>query len=832
MDVERYNRVVGIFQQAVEMFEPNRTAYVTEACGDDAELRRNVESMLASDALDHGALSDAQLGVGRELLARSVSRAAGHPSESGEVLPERLGRYEIVRIIGRGGMGCVYEAIQDQPHRTVALKVIRPELLGFGSAELLRRFELEAEALGRLAHPGIAQVFEAGTAPVHGGMLPFVAMELVRGNAITHHAADKRLSTKDRLRLFVIVCDAVQHAHEQGVIHRDLKPGNIFVNDRGEPKILDFGVARLTDSDLRTTTLHTNTGQMIGTVAYMSPEQVTGDPRAIDARCDVYALGVVLYELLAGRLPHDLKAQPIVEAARIIREDDPSRLSRIDRQFRGDVETIVARAMEKEPARRYAAAAEMAADIRRFLNDEPIIARPARTLYQLRKFARRNRALVGGVAASFVLLIGGMVSTFMMYRSAEAQRRVAAETVRFLNEDMLGSVDPANARGRELTIRQTLDNASQRIEGRFRNDPLVEASIRPTLGKVYSDLAVHEPARRHIERAAALRTKFLGPSNLDTLAAQRDLARELGRSGNSAEAESLHRQSLRLAEQTHGDHSPIALRELNDLADLLRETGRPTEALPLLERLVRLQEELLGPEHEETLTCCNNLAVVYENQGRYDDAEKLQRRVCETRLRRLGEDHPNTISSMNNLGYLLLSLNKYDEAEKWLKRAVGLSEQVLGLRHDSTLLYTLNLSLLYNKLQRWQDASDVQKKLWDSIGEYAGLNHSQFIVIAGNYGWTLTMLDRFDEAQSLLKSAYDRAKELYTADNWKTAFWEARYGECLRKNGRVNEADPLLTNALRTLRKNFGPDDGRVKTVSDFRASLNPTQNPGPTSQP
>ncbi len=333
-------------------------------------------------------------------------------------LPTSIGRYRILRLLGEGGMGMVYEAEQDFPQRIVALKVIRA---GYATGEMLRRFENETQALGRLQHPGIAQIYDAGAVETPFGKQPYIAMELVRGQTLLDYCDSQKLNTRQRLELMAKICDAVQHAHQRGLIHRDLKPANILVGEDGQPKILDFGVARLTDSDAQATR-QTNMGEIIGTLAYMSPEQVSGEAEDIDTRSDVYALGVILYEVLSGKAPYAIGRQ-IHEAVRAIRQDEPTALSSVNRTYRGDIETIVARALEKDKTRRYGSAAELAADIRRYLHDEPIVARPPSTTYQLQKFARRHKALVSGIAAVFVVLALGSVQRARGRRCRRAGRR-------------------------------------------------------------------------------------------------------------------------------------------------------------------------------------------------------------------------------------------------------------------------------------------------------------------------------------------------------------------------------------------------------------------------
>ncbi len=423
MDAERFSRLTTLFEQARALPAGQRDTFLREACGDDGDLIQEVLELLEEDV---------RHGDGPMDRALDAEDALDVPVRSTE--PTRIGKYRIRGLCGSGGMGTVYDAEQESPSRRVALKVIRSDAT---RPELLRRFRRETEILARLQHPGIAQIFEAGEFEQDGATRPFFAMEYVDGLAVTDFAKKRDLDVGARIGLFLQICEAIQYAHGQGVVHRDLKPDNIFVLEAsdvsdeststwGQPKILDFGVARLNDADARAT-VATNAGALLGSVIYMSPEQASGNVEAIDARSDLYSLGVVLFELLSGELPYQIHQMPLADALHAIRHDDATRLGSVAPGLRGDLETIVGKCLEKDPDRRYATVAHLSDDLRRYQSVLPITARPPSTWYQLQRFTQRNRALVGGAAATAVALVAGAIVAIILALQSAENARVALE---------------------------------------------------------------------------------------------------------------------------------------------------------------------------------------------------------------------------------------------------------------------------------------------------------------------------------------------------------------------------------------------------------------------
>lgn len=417
-----------IFDHARALSGPQRQAYLDQACANDLTLRQEVDSLLHAAEVNTDnsqSFGDAHIEALRARIDQALEGAQAQSRISvtaRQVSPQKIGRYRILCRVASGGMGTVYEAEQESPKRRVALKMVHGQRVTQAVTERLQR---ESEILGRLQHPGIAQVYDAGMVDIGEGAQPFFAMEFIEGVSLTKHADVNKLDDRARLELLATVCDAVHYAHGKGVVHRDLKPDNILVDGEGRPKVLDFGVARITSDSTYDVSTMTRDGQILGTLSYMAPEQMNHGPDTVTAVADVYALGVIGFELLTQQLPLDVTGRSVAAALKVLLESDPKRLSDVAAHLRGDVQTIIGKALEREPGRRYESAAAMAADIRRYLAHQPITARPPSSMYRSRKFVRRNRTLVGGTLATILVLIAGLVVSATLARQERAQRQRA-----------------------------------------------------------------------------------------------------------------------------------------------------------------------------------------------------------------------------------------------------------------------------------------------------------------------------------------------------------------------------------------------------------------------
>ncbi|MCG8405185.1 MAG: serine/threonine-protein kinase [Phycisphaerales bacterium] len=870
-------RIKELFAAARKLDTKAQQALLDRECVDVPHLRVELESLLYHDKAASGLF---ERPAAEKLLGKAVEVSNPQPVSSESL--KRIGAYGILEVLGTGGMGIVYLAEQENPNRKVALKVIRSGLV---SRETQRRFEHEVEALGRLKHQGIAQIYEAC---MYQGT-PFFAMELVEGIRFADYA--NKLNTRHRLALFAKVCDAVEHAHQKGVIHRDLKPDNILVEKSGQPKILDFGIARAVDSDLKSTTLQTSVGQLIGTIPYMSPEQAAGNREELDTRSDVYALGVVLYELLAGCLPYDLQQKLIHEATRIIQEESPSRLSSVNRAFRGDIETIVDKALQKEKELRYQSAGALASDIRRHLANEPISARPAGAVYRLKKFVRRNKALVMGIA----VLVTGVIATSWQAVEAthardEAQRRLVEVKmvselqakmltiepwelgtnviayIRYrLKEDLDSDMTPKDVKqalkdfdqlfrrisradlGRGLLHNNILNPTNEAISREFDDRPSIEARLRLTLGKIYSDIGDYARAEAHLKDAyqthigtlgeshpetlvcanilvglysgqgrydeaeklctetMANRRRAFGHQHSHTLESANALAGIYNRQGRFQEAEALLVESLDAGRHTFGEEHSLMLALVSSLASVYESQGRYGEAETLYSRVLKLSRRELGEEHGYTLVIVNNLALLYLRQGRFKDAESMCSRVLEARERLLGEDHPLTLSSKHILAMLHYHQGRYGLARKLNLEVLEARLRVLGEEHSQTANSFDNLALLYQLRGRFDEAAEFYSRALE-IHKRVNKSHPDTFTAMNNLATLFQSQGRFDEAEKLHLDTLEKRRSKLGEEHPHTLNSRNNLAEFYRKQDRLDEANELHKETLKIRLRKLGKE--------------------------
>jgi serine/threonine protein kinase/tetratricopeptide (TPR) repeat protein len=844
MSVDQMKDAEAIFAELADLPAGDRETRLTERCGGNEQLRDFVKKLLAEH--DYGLGEFMQTPPDGVIVEPDVESTG------------RVGSYRLLERIGEGGFGEVHLAEQTEPiRRTVALKIVK---LGMDTKQVVARFEAERQALALMDHPHIARVFEAG-ATEHGR--PYFAMEHVPGIAITEYCDKHRLGMDQRLELFIHVCDAIQHAHQKGIIHRDLKPSNILIERFGEehvPKVIDFGIAKAMGFSLTERTPVTEQGQLIGTPEYMSPEQAV-----------MSALNV-LYELLAGALPfgpETFQGRSFNEIQHIIREVEPpkpsTRLSTLDgeatagtdrsraaiaagrrtdartlqRRLRGDLDWITMKAMDKERERRYASVSELAADIRHHLRHEPVIASPPTTLYKLRKLVRRHRLGVSAATAiALVLIVATVATTWQAIRAtdaehlaqtrwneaedarsvAEREAAIARAVNEFLNKDVLTAANP-RGQPRDITMREVLDAASESIEGRFVDAPLVEGYVRMTLGETYFELGLYDLAETHLLRSVELQRAESGEDDPDTIHATNQLALVYQSMYRFDEAEPLARQALEASRRALGDHVET-VRCLSLLGMILGTRGQLAEAEPLFVEALEVAQRALGENDDTTLSCVNNLAHLYTFQGRYDDAMPLMTEVYDRTLSMYGEEHPSTLFAMSNLAMLHASAGQSEEAEPLYVRALELRTRVLGPDHPDTLTTMNNLATLYVEQQRYEEAEPLRVQTYERRLRAIGPEHPQTLICMSNLAWLYSAQGRYDEAATLWEKELEICRRALGDTDHLTLTVMGNLGNAYKNLGRFDEAETFLLQEFELARNALGDTHENTQVVIRDLVSL------------
>ena len=749
-----------------------------------------------------------------ETLPRIAEDEAG-PGAAAEplVAGARAGPYRLVRELGRGGMGVVWLATRADGalKRSVALKFSRHSL---DDGTLPGRFARERDILARLEDARIARLYDAG---MTAGRQPYLALEYVEGEPITSYCDRVGLEIGARLKLFLEVLQAVQYAHTHLVVHRDLKPSNILVTQEGQVRLLDFGIAKLLEEGEAAETEMTRFGGRALTPDYASPEQISGG--AVTIATDVYSLGILLYELLTGGRPYRISGAPEHMAERLLSQS-PARPSQtvteesqgrvrgglsakaLAAALRGDLDTIVLKAIHKEPGARYSTVDAFAQDVQRFLGGQPVLARPENPWYRARKFVGRHKlAASAGLAATLALAAAGGIAVWQAHR-ADREAATARAIDDFLQKDLLSQAGSAAQAGPglapdpDLKVRTALDRAAARLTGKFAGQPAVEAGIRQTIGDTYLDLGLYAEAAKQMERALELRRRVLGAEHADTAKSAAALAEVYQHQGRFDAAEALLNRLLEDARRRGRGNSPEALQELHTLASIAVDSrGDYARAEALDRRALEIERHVLGETDTVTLATTNNLAAVLAREAKYGEAEELYRKLVETKRRVLGGQHPSTLTTLNGLGVLYRNEGKYAEAEPVLQAVVSARRHAMGEQHRDTLASMNGLGQLYLMEGKYADAEGLLIPVVETAGRVLGDDNPDAQSCLNN----LADLYRKERKMPLAEAAYERLlrarQRTYGRENPFTANTLLALGEIKTQRGAFAEAAPLLRRA-------------------------------------
>lgn len=806
----RWEQVKEIFEACLECAPEQRDEFLDHACGENPTLRLEVASLISAYGRSDGL---------------SKHPWSGEFLEEGE--PDKvIGQYRLIRKIGEGGMGQVWLAEQSEPlKRMVALKLIHG---GIFDPALLRRFQAERQSLASMDHPAIAKVFDAGATAAGQ---PYFVMEYVPGEPINSYCDARKMTLRERLELFIQACEGVQHAHQKAIIHRDLKPANILVvevDGRPMPRIIDFGLAKVVRQFADDTNEATRAEGFVGTPGYMSPEQAGSSD--VDTRTDVYSLGVVLYELLAGQLPFDakkLKQLPLYEILRHTQEHDPVRPSvraaenteaavsaaekrglapkKLTRELRGDLDWITMKALEKDRGRRYGTPSELSRDLQRYLDHEPVEARSGSIGYQVAKYVRRHRFGVAMTALLSMLLPAFAILQSIQLRRTARERDRAGRITEFMTE-MFKVANPGEERGNQVTAREILDKASGNIRTGLSQDPETQAQMMMVMGKVYDNLGLYPQADSLLRQAADIRRSRLGDENVDTADSMLALAWTLGHEGHYPEAERLLRKVWDIRQRKLGANNPDTVTAMSDLAVILGYEGHYAEAEKLQRQALDIRRRILKPGSLDIAASLDNLGTVLQNEAHYQEAERLDREAIAIRSSGLGADHPETVATMNNLANVLYFEGRYAEAEKLDQRVLDERRRDFGADNPLTLRTMSNLANILHREHREAEAESLCRETLEIQKRVLGPEHPETLMSMNNLTAILSKEHKYSEAEEIGREVLDIRRRVLGLEHPLTLRAMSNLADSLTKLGKWSDAEELLKQAQEIQRRVLGPD--------------------------
>jgi serine/threonine-protein kinase len=822
MDPLRWKKIKSTLEEVVAKPESERELFLDQTCANDSDLKTEVSSLL-----EYHTRAD-------RFLEPPNPNLEGQPDPH---IGKLFGPYRVDKMLGHGGMGAVYKAVRDdgQFQKQVAIKFVRP---GAWSKELVLRFHEERRTLARLEHPNIASLLDGGT--TEDGV-PYLVMEYVNGVPIDEYCDGAKFSVTERLKLFRIVCSAVQYAHQNLVIHRDVKPGNILVTEEGIPKLLDFGIARLLSDDHRTEPGEmTRVGLRFVTLEYASPEQLRGG--AITTSSDVYSLGILLYKLLTGHRPYHFRSRLPHEITRVVFEQEPRKPSvtvlketdddadsetarttspeeisslrassphKLHRHLAGDLDNIVLKTLQKDPHRRYTSVEQLSEDIRRHLEGLPVKARHDTVVYRATKFLKRHTVGVATTAVVIIALAAGMIGTLWQANRAKKEAAKAEQINAFLQE-MLSSADPAKS-GKDVTVAQTLDQAVVRVNQELLTQPEIAATVLHTIGEAYVALGLYDKASTQIEHSLEIRHEVLGDEHEDISTSLHSLAYIAQVRRDFARADSLYQRAIEMHHKVHPDPDKHLAAMMSDWGSLLRDRGESGKALVVLKESVEMHRTIFGKESREYASALITFGPALQDNHKLVAAESVYRRALDIRRRLAGDDHVDVGFALNNLAFVLMEKGDLEDAEAMFRQALAIWRKAFGNEHPQVETGLLNLAGI---LQKRGELTEAERFLMDALA----LNKKQITPdplrlssIEHLLGRNMNLKGDPARAEPHLREAITLRQKLFPPSHYVVAMAESELGRSLIMLKRYPDAESTLSNAYMSLTLAFGDSSERTQ---------------------